>query len=70
MDQNQLHQMPQMMENFDQSNQQMEKDLDRMLELFKELELEQKLNQTIQGLQELGENSKSSRKKLKCGRKG
>ncbi|MCB0578287.1 MAG: DUF4175 domain-containing protein [Phaeodactylibacter sp.] len=42
-----------MMEDMELSDEQLEKELDRMLELFKQLELEQEMQQTIDKLEEL-----------------
>ncbi len=41
------------LENFEMTDEQLEKELDRMLSLFKQLEMEQKLDQTIKKLDEL-----------------
>ena len=43
------------LENFEMNNDQLEKELDRMLELFKQLELEQKMTETIDELNKLAE---------------
>jgi hypothetical protein len=45
----------QMMENMNYNNEDIEKDLDRLLELFKQLELEQKVKETVNELQKLAE---------------
>ncbi len=44
-----------MMENFQNNNQDMEKDLDRLLELFKQLEVEQQMKEAMEELQKLAE---------------
>jgi hypothetical protein len=44
-----------MMEDMEMSDEEMEMELDRMLELFKQLELEQQMNEAIEELQELAE---------------
>lgn len=44
-----------MMENFEFSDEEMENELDRMLELFKQLELEKELKESIEDLQDLAE---------------
>ncbi len=46
------------MENFKFSEKELSKQMDRMLELFKELELEKKLNETINKLNEMAEEQK------------
>ncbi len=47
-----------MMEEFQFEDEDMEKELDRMLEMFKQLELEQELNETIDELNKLAEEQK------------
>lgn len=47
-----------MMEDFQFEDEDMEKELDRMLEMFKQLELEQELNETIDELNKLAEEQK------------
>lgn len=44
------------MEEMDLNNKDMEKELDRMLELFKQMEMDMKLEQTVQKLEELAED--------------
>ncbi len=44
-----------MMENFQFSNEDMEKELDRMLELFKQLEVEKEMQETIEQLEKLAQ---------------
>jgi hypothetical protein len=44
-----------MMEDMELSDEEMEKELDRMLELFKQLELEQEMQETVEQLEELAE---------------
>lgn len=44
------------MEEMDKSNKDMEKELDRMLELFKQMEMDMKLEQTMEKLEELAED--------------
>jgi flagellar biosynthesis GTPase FlhF len=51
------------LEKFDLTNEQLEKELDRMLELFKQLEFEQKLQETIDELNELAEKQEDLSKK-------
>jgi hypothetical protein len=47
--------MQQMVEKMEKKNQNVKKELDRALELFKKLQFEQKMNQTIEDLKELAE---------------
>lgn len=51
-----------MMEDMELSDQDMEMELDRMLELFKQLELEQKMNEAIEELEKLAEEQDELRK--------
>lgn len=44
------------LEDFEFTNEELEKELDRMLELFKQLEFEQKMQETIEELKELAED--------------
>lgn len=45
-----------MMENMQQKNQNVEKELDRLLELYKQLEVEQQMKETVEELQKLAED--------------
>ena len=47
-----------------QSDEDLEKELDRTLELFKQMELEQKLEKSIDDLQQLAEKQRSLPKKV------
>ena len=50
------------LQNFEMNNKQLEKELDRMLELFKQLELEQKMEEAIQDLEKLANEQESLQK--------
>jgi hypothetical protein len=58
------------LEKFDLTNKQLEKELDRMLELFKQLEFEQKLQETIEALDKLSEKQEDLSKESKESEKG
>ena len=55
------------MSDLQMSNEKIEKELDRMLELFKKLEFEQKLNQSIENLEKLAEKQEELAKKTEEG---
>ena len=58
-----------MMEDMELSDEQLEKELDRMLELFKQLELEQEMNEAIDKLQELAKEQEELSEETKQGDK-
>ena len=58
MEENKLDQLQEQMEQFSMKSEELNKELDRMLELFKELELEQKLMETIEKLQKMAAEQK------------
>ncbi|MCO6476337.1 MAG: DUF4175 domain-containing protein [Phaeodactylibacter sp.] len=58
-----------MMEDMELSDEQLEKELDRMLELFKQLELEQEMQQAIDKLQELAEEQEELSEETEQGEK-
>ncbi len=58
-----------MMEDMELSDEQLEKELDRMLELFKQLELEQEMQQAIEKLQELAEEQEELSEETEQGEK-
>ncbi len=58
-----------MMEDMELSDEQLEKELDRMLELFKQLELEQEMQQAIEQLQELAKEQEELSKETEEGNK-
>ncbi len=57
------------MEEFELSQEEMEKELDRALELFKELQLEQKMEEVIDELQQLAEKQEQLSKETETGEK-
>ncbi|MCB0553144.1 MAG: DUF4175 domain-containing protein [Phaeodactylibacter sp.] len=59
-----------MMENMEMSNEELENELDRMLELFKQLELEQEVQDAIDKLQELAKEQEELSQDTKEGEKG
>ncbi|MBR9859350.1 hypothetical protein GYB22_01085 [bacterium] len=69
MEENRMQELQQEMENLEFSEEEMSKDLDRMLELFKELELEKKLNETVEKLNELSKKQQELSEKTKNGEK-
>ena len=54
-----------LLEDMELSNEDLEKELDRSLELFKQLEFEQKLEQTMERLEELAKEQESYLRKQK-----
>lgn len=58
-----------MMEQFQAKDKQMEMNLDRLLELFKQLEVEQELNQAMEKLSDLGEKQEQLSEETKKGEK-
>ena len=58
-----------MMEDMELSDEQLEKELDRMLELFKQLELEQEMQQAIDKLQELAKEQEELSQETEQGEK-
>ncbi|PCJ65595.1 MAG: hypothetical protein COA58_09310 [Bacteroidetes bacterium] len=65
LDKNQKNELQEALEDFKFSEKEMSKEMDRMLELFKELELEQKLNETIEKLNKLAKKEKELSEKAK-----
>ena len=65
LDENRKDELQKAMEEFKFSEKEMSKEMDRMLELFKELELEKKLNETIDKLNELAKKEKELSEKTK-----
>lgn len=63
LDENRKDELQKAMDEFKFSEKEMSKEMDRMLELFKELELEKKLNETIDKLNELAQKEKELAKK-------
>ncbi len=57
------------LEDFEMTNDQLEQELDRMLELFKKLEFEQKMQETIDNLEELAQEQKQLSEETKSGEK-
>ncbi|MCB9038106.1 MAG: DUF4175 domain-containing protein [Lewinellaceae bacterium] len=58
-----------MMEDMELSDEQLEKELDRMLEMFKQLELEQEMQQAIDKLQELAKEQEELSQETEQGKK-
>lgn len=58
-----------MMEKFQAQDKQMEMNLDRLLELFKQLEVEQEMNQAMEKLSDLGEKQEQLSEETKKGEK-
>lgn len=56
-----------MMEDFEMNDEQLEKELDRMLELFKQLELEKEMQESLEELQELAEQQEELSEKTEKG---
>ena len=56
------------LENFKMNNEQLEKEMDRMLALFKQVEMEQKMNETIKDLKDLAKQQEDLAKKTEEGK--
>lgn len=65
LEENKKDELQKAMDEFKFSEKEMSKEMDRMLELFKELELEKKLNETIDKLNELAKKEKELAEKTK-----
>ncbi|MDG2455119.1 MAG: hypothetical protein P8N47_04845 [Bacteroidia bacterium] len=65
LDENRKDELQKAMDEFKFSEKEMSKEMDRMLELFKELELEKKLNEAIDKLNELAKKEKELAEKTK-----
>jgi hypothetical protein len=65
LEENKTEQLQQKLDQFKFSQKELNKEMDRMLELFKELELEKKLNETIDKLNELAKEQKELSEKAK-----
>ena len=65
LNENKKNELQKELQNFKFTEKEMSKEMDRMLELFKELELEKKLNQTIDKLNELAKEQQKISEQLK-----
>lgn len=61
-------QMNEKLEDMEMSNEQVEKELDRALELFKQLEFEQKLNDVVEDLEKMEDKQKSLMERTEIGK--